>query len=157
MLENMIFDRTQQNVDKLKELSKLRYQDMTDEQKQAWVDNLKGCLRYTDLNRVEEGIVLVGEKIKQAGFSVSLLPKKEWTKDDIPKSSDIERMLTNIGRIRDIGIYMTHTPEAPTDVRLDWSKANDIERILYDVELMLVPKTETYIYCGEIISGGGYQ
>ncbi len=156
MLSNLVTDRTAENVNKIKELSQLRYQDMTSEQRQEWIDNLKGCYLYTDLNRVEEAVEYVGNKIRAGGLKVTLRPKKVWNKTDVPRQADIQRYLENIKAIRDVGVIMTYTPNAPTNVKINWSEANDIEQILHDVELMLVNITETYIYSGEVICGGNY-
>lgn len=156
MLENLIYDRTEDNVTQLKELSKLRYQDMTDEEKQSWIDNLKGCYRYTDLNRVEEAVEYLKNKIIEYGWSINLQPTKIWTQYDYPNSSDMTRYLNNIKAIRDLNWVLSDTPNAPSNIKLGWSEANDIERILHDVELMLVNITETYLYCGEIFSGGDF-
>lgn len=154
ILETLVYDRTQSNVDKIKELSQMRYQDMTTEQRQEWIYNLKGTYRYTDLNRVEEAVEYVGERVNSTNFySVVLEPRKFWTKDDIPRAEDMARYLRNIQAIRNVNRGLEITPDAPTEIKLGWKEANDIEQILHDIELMLINITETYIYMGEIICG----
>jgi hypothetical protein len=154
MLENLIYDRTSSNVQTLNELKHLRYQDMTDVQKQAWIDNLKGCYRYTDLNRVEQAVAYLGNFIVDRGFNITLQPTKTWTKYDYPTQSDMKRYLANIKAIRDLNLVLKDTPLAPTNVNIDYVDANAIEKILHDVEKVLIGIVDTYTYCGEMYCGG---
>jgi hypothetical protein len=154
MLENLIYDRTSSNVQTLNELKHLRYQDMTDAQKQLWIDNLKGCYRYTDLNRVEQAVVYLGNFIVDRGFNITLQSTKTWTKYDYPTQSDMKRYLANIKAIRDLNLVLKDTPLAPTNVNINYVDANAIEKILHDVEKVLIGIVDTYTYCGEMYCGG---
>ena len=157
MRDTLIYDRTASNVSTLKKLSKIRYQDMTDQQKQEWTDNLKGCYLYTDLNRVEEAVAHIAEKLAFHGFNISLQPTKTWTVDDIPTNSDMVRYISNIQTIRVVNIFPNSTPQAPTSTKIGWQEANNIEKILYDVDTILENIKQAYRYSGEIISGGDGQ
>lgn len=86
----------------------------------------KGAYNYSDLNRVEGAVREIAEK---AG--VLLTTKTNWTAWDIPKQSDMNRVLRNIEALRSqfpIAVGMPETPQ--TMSRLNYSAANNIERIV---------------------------
>ena len=154
MLENLIYDRTLANVNTIKNLKTIRYQDMTDAQKQEWVSNLKGCYTYEDLNRVEEATEYVGARLVDFGLTIELQPKKTWVANEVPSLVDIQRYLDNIKAIRAVGPVMSTTPQAPSSPKIGYADANAIEKILYDVDLLISNVVLAYSYSGEMICGG---
>ena len=59
-----ITDRTQADVDRVKELTaKARTGTWTEEEQQEWAAGMKGALSYTDYNRIENGIKELAEII----------------------------------------------------------------------------------------------
>lgn len=57
-----ITDRTQTDVDRVKELTaKARTGTWTEEEQQEWASGMKGALSYTDYNRIENGIKELAE------------------------------------------------------------------------------------------------
>lgn len=57
-----ITDRTQADVDRVKELTeKARTGTWTEEEQQEWASGMKGALSYTDYNRIENGIKELAE------------------------------------------------------------------------------------------------
>lgn len=57
-----ITDRTQADVDRVKELTaKARTGTWTEEEQQEWAAGMKGALSYTDYNRIENGIKELAE------------------------------------------------------------------------------------------------
>lgn len=57
-----ITDRTQADVDRVKELTaKARSGTWTEEEQQEWAAGMKGALSYTDYNRIENGIKELAE------------------------------------------------------------------------------------------------
>ena len=92
ILDTLITDRTQHDVDRLKALLKLNWQDMTQSQKDEYIGGAtplqdineedlydsqneqlyalggvpKGAYNYTDLNRVEEAVDYVADELVQA-------------------------------------------------------------------------------------------
>lgn len=156
-LDNLIYDRTIDNVQTIKDLSKIRYQDMTTEQRQSWIDNIKkGCYTYVDLNRVEDAVAYLDDRLKKSGISCDIELGKTWLKDDIPTIQDMQRYINNIINIRKLNIVLDTTPPSPERVNIDYIEANNIERILHDVDLMLVELTQQYLYSGEFYSGGDF-
>lgn len=71
-----ITDRTQADVDRVKELTaKARSGTWTEEEQQEWASGMKGALSYTDYNRIENGIKELAE-IVGADYSARIVQKK---------------------------------------------------------------------------------
>mgnify|MGYP003307257837 CR=1 FL=1 len=68
--------------------------------------------------------------------------------------SDIERYIQNIILLRNaIKVYPT-TPGAPkVGVKMDYRTANNIEKILYDIDSITTNISKTRWYAGEIYLG----
>lgn len=143
----LITDRTQNDVDYAKTLSEKGWSRMTDEEREEWLNGLKGAYNHTDLNRVERAV----EELS-ALFELNLTTKTDWTAWDIPKQSDMDRFLGNIRKIISISAAYTDTPTLPQSMsRLTYGGANDIEKILMDIsaiEPTLFRCDEAY--CGEV-------
>lgn len=68
-----ITDRTQADVDRVKELTaKARTGTWTEEEQQEWASGMKGALSYTDYNRIENGIKELAE-IVGAPYSAKIV------------------------------------------------------------------------------------
>lgn len=142
---NLIADRTQADVDRVKELSMKKWADMTAEEQAEWLAGMKGAYNYTDLNRVESAVSLLGEIL-----GVAVTVKTNWAVTDIPKSADMKRYLDNIQRLKDTGLVLANTPSVPESmVNFTHTMANDIEQILLDIEAAI----NALLRCGEVYCG----
>ena len=115
---------------------------------------------YTDLNRVETAFEYLRDKLNgQFGFNLSLTIKKDWTRTDLGQlgaQSLMETYRQNLVTIRGAIAQMETTPQAPDSMRfLTWAKANDIEKILVDVESLLNKMPAAFRYSGTFYSGQG--
>lgn len=141
----MITDRTQADVDRVKELSAKGWAGMTAQEKVEWNAGLKGAYNYTDLNRVETAVAELA-----ADLCLDLQTKTDWTAWDIPKESDMDRYLKNIKKIRSAGVGYSTTPAPPDSMqKLDYIKANNIEKVLVDV----YETKDALFRCGELYCG----
>lgn len=114
----------------------------------------------TDLNRVETAFEYLRDKMNgQFGFNLNLTIKKNWTRNDLAQvgaQSLMEQYRQNVVKIRAAITQKAETPQAPDSMRfLTWAKANDIEKILQDVEWLLNKMQAAFLYSGEIYSGEG--
>ena len=149
LYDELIYDRTVDNINIIKALSKKRYIDFTAIEKQQWIDNIKkGWYTYTDLNRVESLINDIANRCVAIGINVEIKPIKTWQKADIPTLVDIERIIYNINVIRNLNIVLDTTPLAPDNIKLNYTDANNIECIIKDMNLLLVTKDDIYCHCG---------
>ena len=114
--------------------------------------DFKGCLNASDANRIENNTEYIARKASEYGYPIDLIYGK-WEMSDLPRVSDIDRMLYNIDALRNKLYVYKDTPAVP-DSLLSYTEANDTERILYDIESIIDKIAATFMYCGEAFCGG---
>lgn len=145
---DLIFDRDSGDVERVKYLSGKGWANMTSEEQAEWLNGMKGAYNYTDLNRVESAVSVLAEIL-----GVAVTVKTNWAVTDIPKSADMERYLGNIRLLREVNAALANTPSVPDSMTgLDFNMANDIEKILFDIERNIENLTRCgEVYCGEVV------
>ena len=114
----------------------------------------KGFYNASDLNRVGAAVQYVAERFAAQGYEVTVSPKTDWLASDIPTASELEAYRQNIATLRALIAVMKSTPETPETMRfLDYIKANDIERILLDLDTLLTNAALAWYQSGEIYAG----
>lgn len=114
----------------------------------------KGHYNATDLNRVERAVQELAGRLNVAGHNLAITVKINWAITDIPTLADMERYRNNIATIRTALAMLSSTPQTPNTMRnLTWQQANDIEKILHDVEDSLNRMELSFMYSGEIYAG----
>lgn len=129
-MENLVFDRTQNDVDNL-----------TD----------KGKYRCTDLNRVEQWCRYLADKLTVYSYPVSIETKTNWTMRDYVPPLEMERIRGNVAKIKQAYLSFTSVPENLE--YMTFEKANDIERILYEIETFIDNMVSIFYYSNEIYCG----
>ena len=108
----------------------------------------------SDLNRVGAAVQYVAERFAAQGYTVTVHPKTDWTEKDIPTASELETYRQNIATLRGLIAVLKSTPETPETMRfLDYIKANDIERILLDLDTLLTNAAAAWYQSGELFAG----
>lgn len=143
-LDNLIFDRTQADVNRVKTLTqKLIAGTATDAEKSEWLAGMKGAYNASDLNRVGSAVEYLTETLYSMGYNVPTVPKDDWTETDIPVQSQMDIYINNIHLLRDILPYVA--PDAPeTAAGLSYQSSNNIEEILYTLESVLLAMKENF-------------
>lgn len=150
----LIFDRTQADVSRAEYLGSKRYQDMTESERAEWDTALKGFYNASDLNRVGSAIRYVTKRLAQYGYSVDTDPKTDWSTGDIPTPEQMERYLHDVRALRDKLKHLPSMPPAPDDMEeLTYIEANNIERILRDVNAIINNIIASFVYSGEVFCG----
>ena len=133
MLENMIFDRTAEDV-----------AQGTD----------KGYYRHTDLNRVQNAVLTVRAQFVGMGYDTVPAPSfVTWAENDIPRYSQMDAYIRAV-RSLDGLIPLPGKPVLPTSPdRLDYIGANAIEKFLTMLDDSADRITGAWFYCDEVLSG----
>lgn len=159
-----ITDRTLDDVERWRTLRNKGWWGMTVSEKSEWNDEItpsptpsaaKGMYTYKDLNRVETAVQSIASKFSERGYDVSeIVVKTDWYFSDRFTIHDAERYLGNISKLRDLSSVYPNTPKAPkvTDV-FNYETANNIERILRDVESLLNNISSSQFYSGDLFAG----
>lgn len=154
---DFVYDRTQEDVDRVKELN-ARYLGgtITEDERREWgtgingVCGLKGAFNLADIQRIEGNALTIG------GLVAATVNAKEWKYGDIPRASDYARIRENVQKIKDSQMVLSVTPEVPVQPLNTFQKWNDIEKILHDVYYVYTRLQESYYYCGtEMYAGEG--
>ena len=160
LLPTLISDRTQADVDRVKELNiKLLHGTETEAEYLEWVAGLKGAYNAADLNRVSETTERLGEYMiarenalinfrntYQIGSSayndmpyapgdVVTHAKYDWDMYDIPSYEQGQNYVGDIQRLRDCvsPLLSASAPGVPDINFLDYEGANDIEELLQTI------------------------
>lgn len=110
----------------------------------------------SDLNRVETVVKAIAEFMTLKGYVVNIKNKitGEWTIEDFPTNVEMARYLNNLVKIRNqLNKRFLALPESM--MMLDYKGANDIERMLMEVDKVLMSIITTYRRTGATISGDG--
>lgn len=151
---NLITDRTQADVDRVRQLAQKGFGNMTADEKTEWLNGLKGAYNASDLNRVGAAVAYVAGRLTGYGYVVSVSPRQDWQVADIPTQESMTAYLADVAALRAALTVATDTPEVPEDMeRLTWQEANNIEQILVDVDELLTRMAAAWFYSGEIYAG----
>lgn len=153
-LLSLITDRTQGDVDRVAYLAAKGWDGMTADEKSEWLMGLKGAYNATDLNRVGGAVNYVANRIHEAGYTVDVSPKIDWSVSDIPTPAQMESYLSDVAAIRSALSVSSATPPVPDDmIDLTYIEANNIEQILLDVNALIDNMIAAWVYCGEVYCG----
>ena len=129
---------------------------LTDAEESEWMGSLKGCMSAADMNRIETNTFVIAENLRANGFHAAVLAKKDWTRNDIPRRPDMERIQAGIAALRSAIAVPGNTPSVPTDLyHMDFNQANNIEKIQSVVMQMLNNTIQSIQRLGTIYSGEG--
>lgn len=142
---DLVFDRSASDVQYATQLrNKVLTQGfnaLTDEEKADWQTHaLKGFYNYTDKNRVESAVEQINKILIKYGYMNNTLTiVKDRNMKYIDDKASITRYLNNIQALIDNFYVLPVTPELVENFdMLDITKANNIEKILYDINNILV-------------------
>lgn len=128
-MNDLIFDRTLEDV----KAATREIRAVQSGQTPVFAQSLKGCYNISDLNRVETAVGTVSDLLKTFGIELNLTIKTDWTHNDIFDSAQKQRYLNNISAVRGAWKVYSDTPSVPPDYKY-FSYANDIEKILFDIQ-----------------------
>lgn len=132
VLNNMVYDRTANDV----------------AQKTS-----KGLYRYTDMNRVRNAVLTICSRFAADGYNVASPPLKTWAANEIPLASDATKYLNAVRMLRGV-IALPESHALPETMNgLDYIGANAIEKFLFQTDEMIDNIEATWWYSGELYSG----
>lgn len=138
VIDTLVTERTEADASRYSELRDKGWAEMTTAEKAEWVAGMKGAYNASDLNRVASAMAYLSQRFASAGYSVPVSSPTDWANGDIPTKGDMDTYLDDLRRIRAALAVMDTTPAAPGSMDyLTWAKANDIEKILVDVDDLL--------------------
>ena len=121
------------------------------------IDRIPGAAYdWRDMNRVADAMEYVAQRLRACGWTVTVDPQR-FTYNDRPTPAVFDHYLAQLRMLRDPLPLLITTPPVPgvSEARpyMTVQEANDIEKILLDIEDMIRRTEEAYFYAGEIFAG----
>ena len=114
----------------------------------------KGFYNASDLNRVGAAVEYIAGRFTALGYACPVTVKKDWLTSDAPTASQMETYRQNIVTLRGQIAVMASTPEATASMAgLNYVKANNIEQILLDLDVLITNITKSWCFSGELYAG----
>jgi len=142
VIDTLIFDRTLQDVERVKTLARKGYANMTTLEKAAWNAGLKGAYNNSDANRVANACTYLYNKITtDYDYTITawVVPRSDWNVTDIPTNNSYASYVysclyafANSSIPQYIKDKFGDIP-AISDARLDYLLVNQMEKYLYDI------------------------
>ena len=95
------------------------------------VYDLKGCLNTIDINRIEENIAFLSERLLEYDYP-SAVSIKHWSKDNLPTETDIGRIINNVRSLISSFYQVGDAPPLPNKM----SSYNDINQLERNIDLI---------------------
>jgi len=123
---NPIFDRTQEDVD---------FAIMN----RNHPEPLKGMRGNSDLDRISNNMRYVRDYLIANGYyAPEITSRNDWDETgDFARESDIQKFKNDLIGLRSAGAVWVTTPDVPDLPYLHFEKINDIEKIIYDIHIMV--------------------
>ena len=126
--------------------------------------NSRGTYSAADLNRVTAAMEDLDARLTGHGYATGFRRlylrhqdgtlDTRWREDDEPAWTQLETYRANAAALRGTLAVLESTPEAPeTMAFLDWARANDIERILADLDGLIRNMEQAWFYSGDLYAG----
>lgn len=154
----LITDRMAADVARWQTLRNKGYANMTAEEKAEWsAAQMKGAYNPAyDMNRVGVALNSIRDRLTAASYlpSSAFAAKTNWTTADIPTAADLTAYLGYVETVRGAIALFATTPKTPKySGGLDHQEANDIEKILVDIDQLIKNLLAARYFCGELYSG----
>jgi len=115
----------------------------------------KAYLHDGDLNRIENNLAYLSERLSLLGYSIQIVAPKNWSRSDIPRVADIGRICDRIAAITQ-AYYAPDGYIGISDIRdkaLDYRDINSIEKNLSGIK-DLIDRMLTHSYLRRFTHGG---
>ena len=148
----MIFDRTQNDVDTaiiLRDTKVKNFETLT-ESDIATLE--KGTLTINTLNRIETKQEELKNLFNDMGYWNTPITNKMWGENDIFNVDDFQRIIDNTNVLRNAFFVYKDTPNTPP-ISYHWNDINALEKILFDLDVMINDVKSHYRECGTFESG----
>jgi len=124
---------------------------------QLITDRTVGTYEAIDLNRVGAAMVYVRDRLVEYGYSAVIYPKCDFAIQDDLTPEQATQYLSDLDVLRDSVTIFSTTPETPPDMDdLSVDEANNIEKILRDLDTLITNMVTAFVYSGEVYSGEVY-
>lgn len=145
IIDELIYDRTNEDI----EVAKQYVRDNVPFPN----DNLRFSWDYRALNRTEQAMEYVDSIFKELGYYKNMRFKTDWLNDEITRE-EANRYIENLKTLREFILMPSDSPDVPTTINgMTIEKANDIEKIIFDINFVLEALQKNLVRSGVASSG----
>lgn len=148
----MIFDRTQNDVDTAIFLRNTKVKEFETLTESEIATLEKGTLTINTLNRIENKQEELKNLFNDMGYWNTPITNKVWSENDIFNVDEFQRILDNTNVLRQAFFVYKATPNTPP-ISYHYNDINALEKILYDLDVMINDVKSHYRECGTFESG----
>lgn len=112
----------------------------------------RGTITINTLNRIETKQDELKNLFNDMGYWNTSITNKVWGENDIFNVDEFQRILDNTNVLRNAFFVYMDTPKTP-NVSYYWQDINALEKILYDLDVMINDVKSHYRECGTFESG----
>ena len=114
----------------------------------------KGARNYTDLIRITGNIHYLRDLLVASGISAPPPESKTaWVLGEVPPYSEIDKIRRDIEALKSAFFVSSATPDTPNLPYTHFQKLNDIEKILFDIEVLFGSVVAAFRHSGTFNSG----
>lgn len=115
------------------------------------VYDLKGCLNVFDINRIEENIAYLSEKLNELSYANSVITKR-WSKDNLPTDVEIQRITENVKELVASFYRPSDAPSIPATMS-SYDNINALERNIDLIKYLLDCMVNSFMKSNTFKSG----
>ena len=148
----MIYNRTQADVDnaiKIRREKVQTFQELTEDDIKTLE---KGTITTNTLNRIEAKQEELKNLLNNMGYWNTPIKNKTWDNTQIFNEEDFRRIIDNTNVLRSAFFTYKDTPGTPP-ISYHWRDINALEKILYDIDVMINDVKSNYRECGTFECG----
>lgn len=148
----MIFNRTQNDVDTAIRLRREKVQTFQELTESEIATLEKGTITINTLNRIENKQDELKNLFNSMGYWNTPVENKSWNYNQIFNENEFQRILDNLNILRQAFFVYYETPNTP-NMSYYFEDINALEKILYDLDVMINDVKSKYKRCGTFRSG----
>ena len=149
----MIYNRTQTDVDNAISIRANKIQNGLELSADEISIMERGTITINTLNRIEDKQDELKNLINQMGyFNTKTIFNRQWSYDDFFDEVNFNRILGNLRILKNAFFVYSNTPPIPT-ANYSYQNINDLEKILYDMDIMISDIKSRYRQCGTFECG----
>lgn len=148
----MFFKRTQDIVDAAIDLRRDKVQTFQELTDKDILTLERGTITYNTLNRIENKQVELKNLFNGIGYWNTEITNQTWNGTQLFKENDFQRIVDNTNVLRDAFFVYKDTPKTPP-VSYHYNDINALEKILYDLDVMINDVKSNYRESGTFESG----
>lgn len=115
------------------------------------VYDLKGCLNLLDINRIEENIAYLSQRLLELSYP-NVVSTKQWEKDGLVNALDIPRIVSNIRSLVNAFYQPSDAPTLPESIS-SYDDVNAIERNIDLIKYLIDCMVNSFKKAGAFKSG----